>query len=77
MYGYSTDPQAGDGYRRPSLLRLVIIGVAITLAAGFALGSLLWVVGVAFHLAAFLVKVALVTAVAAWAWRRWSHTRSV
>ena len=81
MYDYSTDPGTGAGpgsgtwggagwHRRPSLLRMVLIGVAVAFAASFVFGTLFWVLGLAFHLFGLLLRVALVTAVAAWVWRR-------
>ena len=63
--------QAGGGWhRRPGLLRMVLIGIAVAFAASFVFGALFWVLGLAFHLVGLLLRVALVTAVVAWVWRR-------
>ena len=87
MYDYSTHPgdgyRTGSGWqgehgcrggwhRRPGLLRMVLIGIAVAFAASFVFGALFWVLGLAFHLLGLLLRVALVTAVVAWVWRRFA-----
>ena len=71
MYGYTTDSgPAPECRRRPGLLRMVLIGIAIAIAASFVFGALFWMLGLALHLVGLLIRVALVTAVVAFVWRR-------
>ena len=56
--------------RRHGIVRTAAMWVLIALAVILAFGTVTWALGVAVHLAAFLLKVALVTAVVAFVWRR-------
>ena len=65
---YRTGPgRCGGGYR---FLRTVLMWTAIAVVAMLALGTAAWVFGLVFHLLGLLVRVALVTAVVAFVWRR-------
>lgn len=52
------------------LLRTAAMWVGIAFVAMLALGTAGWLFGMAFHLLALLVRIALVTAVIAFVWRR-------
>lgn len=52
------------------IVRTVLMWAAIVVLAMLAFGAVTWVFGVVFHLAALLLKIALVTAVIALVWRR-------
>ena len=58
---------AGFGYR---FLRTVLMWVGVAIIAMLALGTLGWAFGLAFHLLGLLFRIALVTAVIAFVWRR-------
>jgi hypothetical protein len=62
-----------EGYRPDrhgrGIVRTVIMWAAIAVLAMLALGVVAWVFGLVFHLAALLIKVALVTAMVALVWR--------
>jgi len=57
----------GPGYR---FLRTVLMWAAVAVVAMVALGAVAALFGLAFHLIGLLVKIALVTAVVAFVWRR-------
>ena len=66
--GY-TSPSDGDGPRHSVLsLVLLICGVAIVAAVG--LGAVFWALGFLFHIAGLILRIALITAVVAFVWRR-------
>lgn len=52
------------------IVRTVLMWTAIVVIAMLAFGAVTWVFGLVFSLAAFILKVALVTAVVAFVWRR-------
>lgn len=62
----------GDRWHRPrpGILRTALVWATIAVIAMVAFGLVAWVLGVVFHLALLLVKIALVTAVVALVWRR-------
>lgn len=57
----------GPGYR---FLRTVLMWAAVAVVAMLALGAAAAVFGIAFHLIGLLIRIALVTAVVAFVWRR-------
>ena len=60
--------------RRPNgILRMALMWAAIAVAATLLFGTAIWAFGLVFHLAALLLKIALVTAVVAFVWRRVTH----
>jgi hypothetical protein len=64
-YGY------GPGRCRPrGIVRTALMWAAIAVLAMLAFGTVIWAFGLVFHLAALLLKIALVTAVVAFIWRR-------
>ena len=66
--GY-TSPSDGDGPRHSVLsLVLLICGVAVVAAVG--LGAVFWALGFLFHVAGLILRIALITAVVAFVWRR-------
>lgn len=66
--GY-TGPSDGDGPRHSVLsLVLLICGVAVVAAVG--LGAVFWALGFLFHIAGLILRIALITAVVAFVWRR-------
>ena len=56
--------------RRHGIVRTAAMWVLIALAVILAFGTVAWALGLVFHLAVFLLKIALVTAVVAFVWRR-------
>jgi hypothetical protein len=77
MYRYGSyfateaPPRRGPG----ALLRRLAVWAAVGFLALVVLGSTLWAFGLLFHLVGLLLKVALVTAVAAAVWRFVSRGR--
>ena len=65
-----SDYYEGGGPRPHGILRTVLIWAAVAVAAILLFGTAVWAVGLLFHLAELLLKVALVTAVVALVWRR-------
>jgi hypothetical protein len=57
------------------IVHTVVKWTAIALIAMLALGTATWAFGLLFHLAALLLRVALVTAVVAFVWRRITRRR--
>ena len=58
---------------RHGIIRTVVMWTAIAVVAMLAFGTVAWAFGLLFHLAALLLRVALVTAVVAFVWRRISR----
>lgn len=58
------------------LLRTVAMWVGIAVVAMLVLGAAGWVFGMAFHLIGLLVRIALVTAVVAFVWKRITRRHS-
>ena len=74
---YQSGPPPYDDYgwrrhrgHRHGFVRTAAMWVLIAVGVILAFGTVTWVLGVVFHLAAFLLKVALVAAVVAFVWRR-------
>lgn len=64
---YGPGPARGRGH---GIVRTVLLWTAIAVAAMLAFGTITWAFGLLFHLAALLLRIALVTAVVAFVWRR-------
>ncbi len=83
MYNFPYEPPAGSahppgaapqsGPQRPSLLRMVVAAVLIGMVASFMFGSALWAVGLVFHLIGFVIRLAILAAIAGFIWRRVVH----
>jgi hypothetical protein len=81
--GTSGGPGAdGDPYRygdhgRPGrgMFGTVLMIVAIAIGAMLLLGTAFWAIGLVFHLFGWILKVALLAAVAAFVWRRVTRGR--
>ncbi len=52
------------------MLRTVLMWTAVALLVVFAFGTVTWALGLVFHLAGLLLRIALITAVVAFVWRR-------
>jgi hypothetical protein len=69
---------SGDAPKRSMFSLIVMIVVVAVLAIG-ALGIAFWAVGFLFHIAGWILRVAVLAAVAAFVWRwvnrRWSRDR--
>lgn len=74
-YRHSYGPARCHG---PGIVRTALMWTAIAVAAMLAFGAVIWAFGLVFHLAALLLRVAIVTAVIAFVWRRVTrrHDRS-
>ncbi|MDE3203069.1 MAG: hypothetical protein KGQ66_02475 [Acidobacteriota bacterium] len=59
----------GPGGRRSGPLGTLLTWVIFAMVALLALAALGWILGLVFHVAALLIKVALATAVIAFVWR--------
>jgi hypothetical protein len=69
----SSGSGAGDDYDRPhrySTLSLVLLIVGVAIAAAVGLGIIFWALGFLFHLLGWVLKIAILAAVAAFVWRR-------
>lgn len=71
--GSNGDP---DGPRPHSVLTLVLLIVGVAIAAAIGLSVLFWAFGLVFHLAGFILRVAILAAVAAFVWKRVMRRRS-
>jgi hypothetical protein len=71
-------PPAGGRHGR-GLLHTAVVWMAVAVLAVMAFGSVLWAVGLLFHLVGFLLRVAVITAVVAFVWNalrrrhRWDY----
>ena len=86
MHNYESGPFIGSGsyspsggpdeHRGRSIFSLIVMIAIVAVAAVLVLGTAFWVLGLAFHLLGWIVKVALLAAVAALVWRRITRGRS-
>jgi membrane protein implicated in regulation of membrane protease activity len=86
MHNFEFGPSSGGGQfesqapgeppRNHSVLSLIILICLVAGAAVIGLGLLFWVLGFAFHVAGLLLRIAIITAVVAFIWRRVVHGRS-
>ena len=60
----------GDRPQSHSVLSLIILVCLVAVAAAVGLGLAFWALGFVFHVAGLLLRIALVTAVIAFVWRR-------
>ena len=69
----------GDEPRKHSMFSLIVMIVVVAVLAIGALGIAFWAVGFLFHIAGWILRVAVLAAVAAFVWRwvnrRWSRDR--
>jgi len=72
-YSPSADP---DEHRGRSIFSLIVMGAVVAVGAVLVLGAAFWVLGLVFHLAGWIIKVAILAAVAALVWRRVTRGRS-
>lgn len=78
MYDYQThQTYSGDPGSRPggSVFRTVAMWTALAIGVFILFGVLAWAFGLVVGLIGFLIKVAIVTAVVAFVWRRVAHRR--
>lgn len=61
--------------RGHGIMRTVLVWVAIAVAVMLAFSTAMWALGVVWSIIALLFKIALVTAVVAFVWRRISRRR--
>jgi hypothetical protein len=68
-----------SGASRRSMFSLIVMIVVVAVLAIGALGIAFWAVGFLFHIAGWILRVAVLAAVAAFVWRwvnrRWSRDR--
>ena len=57
------------------IVRTALMWTAIAVAAMLAFGTVTWAFGLVFHRAALLLRIAIVTAVIAFVWRRVTRRR--
>jgi hypothetical protein len=68
-------PEQGRPHKQ-SVFSLVVMIAIVVVVAVLALALGFWLLGLVFHLAGLIIKVAIVAAVAALIWRRISRRRS-
>jgi hypothetical protein len=86
MHNFEFGPSSGGGQfesqgpgespQKHSVLSLVILVCLVAVAAVVGLGLVFWALGFVFHVAGWLLRIALFTAVIAFVWRRVVHGRS-
>jgi len=66
-----------DSHHKNSIFSLIVMIVVVAIIGAVALSVTFWALGFLFHLAGWILKVALLAAVAAFVWRwvnrRWSR----
>jgi hypothetical protein len=66
-----------DGPHRNSIFSLIVMIVVVAVLGAVALSVMFWALGIVFHLAGWILRIAILAAVAAFVWRkinrRWSH----
>ena len=69
----------GRRTRKHSIFSLIVMIVVVAAIAAVGLTITFWALGFMFHLAGWILRVAVLAAVAAYVWRRvnrrWSHDR--
>jgi biotin transporter BioY len=66
----------GDGRHQNSIFSLVVMIVVVAVIGAIVLGLAFMALGVLFHLAGWILKVAILAAVAALVWRRITRRRA-
>jgi hypothetical protein len=78
QHGAYGEPE-NDGRQKHSMFSLIVMIVVIAVIAAVALSVTFWALGFLFHLAGWILKIAVLAAVAAFVWRRinrrWSRDR--
>jgi hypothetical protein len=65
-----------DGPHKHSTFSLIVMIAVVAVVAIVGLGVAFWLLGFLFHLAGWILKVAILAAVAAFIWRRITRHRS-
>jgi hypothetical protein len=78
--GHSSHDEPDSGGRHQnSIFSLIVMIVVIAVLGAIALGIVFWAMGFLFHMAGWILRIAILAAVAAFVWRkinrRWSHDR--
>jgi putative flippase GtrA len=66
----------GDGPRKHSTLSLIVMIAVVAILAIVGVSVVFWALGFLFHLAGWILRVAVLAAVAAFVWRRITRHRS-
>ena len=71
------NPPENSAPHKNSTFSLIVMIVVVAVIGVFALSVAFWVMGLLFHLAGWILRIAVLAAVAAFVWhrvsRRWSH----
>ncbi len=70
-----TGPE-NDAPSKNSMFSLIVMIVIVAVIGAVALSVAFWAVGFLFHLAGWILRIAILAAVAAFVWRRINHRRS-
>jgi hypothetical protein len=73
--GSSHHSSDNDGPRQNSIFSLIVMIVVIAIIAAVLLGVAFMVLGFLFHIAGWILKIAILAAVAAFVWRRITRRR--
>jgi biotin transporter BioY len=74
--GHSSHYEPDDAPRKNSIFSLIVMIVVVAIIGAVVLGLAFMALGVLFHLAGWILKVAILAAVAALIWRRINRRRS-
>jgi hypothetical protein len=66
----------GETGRKQSLFSLIVMIVVVAVLAVVGLGVVFWALGFLFHLAGWILRIAVLAAVAAFVWRRINRRRA-
>jgi hypothetical protein len=66
----------GEGPRKHSTFSLIVMIAVVAVLAIIGLGVAFWLLGFLFHIAGWILKIAVLAAVAAFVWRRITRHRS-
>jgi hypothetical protein len=62
-----------DSHHKNSIFSLIVMIVIVAVIGAVALSVAFWVIGILFHLAGWILRIAVLAAVAAFVWRKVSH----
>ncbi len=75
--GQSSHHEPDEAPRKNSIFSLIVMIVVVAVLGAIALSVVFWAMGFLFHLAGWILRIAVLAAVAAFVWRkinrRWSH----
>jgi hypothetical protein len=74
--GSSNPSGEPDEHRGRSFFSLIVMIAVVAVGAVLVLGTAFWVLGLLFHMAGWILRVALLAAVAAFVWKRITRGRS-